>query len=115
MMMNFNELPEFQKEFKQLGKKYRSLPNDLREFRKVVAVIPLGNSKHFNIIAQTETICVLKVRLFCKCLKGSSLRIICAYCERERRIEFMEVYFKGNKPNENSARVRGHLKSLSVK
>lgn len=50
MMMNFDERPEFQKELKQLGKKYKSLPEDLREFCKVVSAEPLGNSKHFHTI-----------------------------------------------------------------
>jgi len=109
--MNFNELPEFQKEFKRLGKKYKSLPDDLQQFRNVVSVIPLGNSKHFNIITQTETFYILKARLFCKYLKGSSLRIVYSYFEQEQRIEFIELYFKGNKENEDRERIKEYLKN----
>jgi len=109
--MNFNELPEFQKDFKRLGKKYKSLPDDLQQFRNVVSVIPLGNSKHFNIITQTETFYILKARLFCKYLKGSSLRIVYSYFEQEQRIEFIELYFKGNKENEDRERIKEYLKN----
>jgi len=108
--MNFNELPEFQKECKSLGKKYKSLADDLEEFRRVVAVVPFGNSKHFNIITQDETSCVLKARLFCRYLKGSSLRVVYAYFEEKQEIEFIEIYCKSNKVNENRDRIKLYLK-----
>lgn len=112
MTMNFDELPEFEKEIKRLGKKYKSLPDDLREFCNVVSVVPLGNSKHFNVITQTELFCVVKARLFCRYLKGTSkLRIIYSYFEQEKRIEFIEVYFKGDKENEDRERIKEYLDS----
>jgi len=109
--MNFNELPEFQKEFKRLGKKYKSLPDDLQEFCNVISVIPLGNSKHFNVITQTEILRILKARLFCRYLKGSSLRIVYSYFEQEGCIEFIELYFKGDKENENRERIKEYLRN----
>lgn len=112
MTMNFEKLPEFQKELKRLGKKYKSLPDDLQEFCDVVSTIPLGNSKHFNVITQTEVLYLVKARLFCKYLKGSSLRIIYAYFEREQRIELIELYFKGDKENENYDRIKEYLKKV---
>ena len=111
--MNFNELPEFQKERKRLGKKYKSLPDDLQEFRRVVSVVPFGNSKHFNIVTKTESIKIVKARFFCRYLKGSSLRVIYAYIEEKKRIEFIEMYFKGSKENEDSGRIKEYLKNLS--
>jgi hypothetical protein len=107
--MNFNELPEFQKECKHLSRKYRSLPSDLQEFRNVVSVIPLGNSKHFNIITRTEILYIIKARLFCRYLKGSSLRVIYAYFEQEQKIEFIEVYYKGDKENNDLDRIKEYL------
>jgi hypothetical protein len=107
--MNYNELPEFQKEFKRLGKKYRSLPEDLLEFQKVVSAVPLGNSKHFNIITRTESLCIIKARLFCRYLNGSSLHIIYAYSELKQQITFIEIYFKGNKQNEDRERIKKYL------
>ena len=111
MTINFNELPEFQKELKQYGKKYKSLPDDLQEFCNVVSAAPLGNSKHFNIITQTETFYILKAHLFCRYLKGSSLRIVYCYFEQEQRIEFIELYFKGDKENEDRERIKEYLKN----
>lgn len=99
--MNFNHLSEFEKELKKLGKKYKSLPEDLQEFRNIVSVNPLGNSKHFNVITQNKFLYIIKARFFCKYLKGSSLRIIYSYYKSEEKIEFTELYFKGNKENEN--------------
>ena len=107
--MNFNEIPEFQKDCKRLGKKYLSLSDDLQEFRNVVTAIPLGNSKHFSIITQTETLYIVKARLFCRYLKGSALCVIYAYFEQRKRIEFIEVYFKGDRENENYDRIKKYL------
>lgn len=109
--MNFNELPEFQKELKRLGKKYKSLPEDLQEFCNVVSIIPFGNSKHFKFIVQNEIFCIIKARLFCRYLKGDSLRIIYSYFEQNQRIEFIELYFKGEKENENRERIKEYLKN----
>ncbi len=109
--MNFNELPEFSKEFKRFSKKYKSLHDDLVEFKRIVSIIPLGNSKHFNIITQTEVLHIVKARLFCKYLKGSSLRIIYSYFEQKQRIEFIELYFKGDKENENRERIKEYLRN----
>ena len=110
MMMKFDELPEFNRECKRLEKKYKSLPGDLQQFQGVVSAIPLGNSKHFNIITRTETLCIIKARLFCRYLKGDSLRIVYTYFEQEQRIEFIEVYCKGNKEREDRGRIEKYLK-----
>ena len=109
--MNFDELPEFQKEFKRYAKKYKSLPDDLQEFCNVVSAVPLGNSKHFNIITQTELLYIIKARLFCRYLKGASLRVIYAYHIAASKIEFIEIYFKGEKENEDRERIKEYLKN----
>ncbi|MBL7156015.1 MAG: hypothetical protein ISS87_00205 [Candidatus Pacebacteria bacterium] len=110
--MNFNELLKFKKEFKQFTKKYKSLNSDLREFKNIISIMPLGNSKHFNIITQTANTKIIKARFFCRYLKGSSLRIIYSYIEEEKRIDFIEIYFKGDKENEDRERIKEYLKSL---
>lgn len=109
MMMNFDELPEFHRERKRLARKYRSLSEDLQELRNVVSVVPLGNSKHFAVIVRNETLHVVQARLFCRYLKGSSLRVIYSYFEQERRIEFIQIYDKGEQKNEDRGRVRAYL------
>ncbi|NMB39766.1 MAG: hypothetical protein GYA00_00035 [Parcubacteria group bacterium] len=113
--MNFKELPEFQKEIKRYSKRYKSLFDDLEQFCDVVSVSPLGNSRHFNIITQNDILFIVKARLFCRYLKGSSLRIIYAYFKEDQQIEFIELYFKGDKENEDRNRIKNYLKSFQDK
>lgn len=112
MPMDFNELPEFAKEFKRLTKKYKSLPDDLEEFKRIITVEPLGNSKHFNVITKNEHCAIVKARLFCRYLKGSSLRIIYAFHCNNLKVDFIEIYFKGDQENENRERIKEYLKSF---
>ena len=112
MTMNFNELPEFAKEFKRMIKKYKSLPDDMEEFKHVLTVEPLGNSKHFTIITNNDRCSVVKARLFCRYLKGSSLRIIYAFHCNNLRVDFIEIYFKGDKENENRERIKAYLNNF---
>ena len=112
MTMNFNELPEFTKKCKQLAKKYKSLSSDLQEFKNVVNAMPLGNSKHFNIITQTKNVKIIKARFFCRYLKGSSLRVIYSYIKEQKKIEFIEMFFKGDKESEDREIIKKYLKSL---
>ncbi len=106
MKMNFNETQEFKRDFKKLFKKFKSLPNDLKEFKKVLNESPLGIGRHFNIITKSESICIIKARFFCQSLKKKDLRIIYAYIEDN--IEFIEIYFKGYKQNEDKNRIRSY-------
>lgn len=56
---------------------------------------------------------IYKARKFaCRSLKGkgcaSGIRVIYAYFETEDRIEFIEIYYKGNKENEDRKRILRH-------
>jgi len=110
MKMNFKNTIEFQKDFKKLFKKFKSLENDLVEFKKILNESPIGIGKHFNLITKSESIYIIKARFFCKNLKKKDLRIIYAYIEN--RIEFIEMYFKGDKENEDRDRIKKYLKKL---
>ena len=107
--MNFNETDEFAKAFKRLSKKYRSLPDDLLEFKKVISELPLGSGKHFVILHSQEEVKILKARLFCRYLRGVSLRIIYAYQEAKTTIDFIELYFKGEQVNETRSLIKDFL------
>jgi len=116
--MNFKYTSEFQKDFKRLSKKFRSLDSDLGEFKKVLEEAPLGIGKHFIVISKTSQLCIVKARFFCQSLKKKDLRIIYAYLENSQiiemvSIEFIELYFKGNKENEDKERIIKYLKQLS--
>jgi hypothetical protein len=108
--MIFDELSEFSKEFKWLLKKYKSLLDDLDEFKKVLSVVPRGNSKHFNVITKTDQYVILKARFFCRYLKGSSFRIIYSFDCQNNKIDFIELYLKSEKENEDHDRIKKYLK-----
>ena len=110
-MANFDELPEFQKELKRLSKKYRTLDDDFEKFKKVLLVAPTGSGSNFVIIHSSLNTKMVKARLACRALRDRSLRIIYVHFERERRIEFIELYFKGDKENEDRARIKEYLKN----
>lgn len=113
MTMKFSEIPEFSKEFRRLSKKYRSLTDDLNEFKKIITYNPLGNGKHFNVITQQEDIVIIKARLFCRYLKGSScLRIIYAHNKQKNLLEFIQIYFKGDQENADENRLKSYLEKL---
>ncbi|MBU2529996.1 MAG: hypothetical protein KKD35_03055, partial [Elusimicrobia bacterium] len=91
---------------------YKSLPEDLKIFKQILTAIPTGNTKHFNPINKNELCIIIKARLFCRYLKGSSLRIIYAFHPQTNETNFIEIYFKGNKTNEDKDRIKTYLKSL---
>lgn len=108
--MNFRITAKFQAELKRLTKKYRSLPEDIEEFERIVSTIPLGNSRHFAILHREENLYIIKARLFCRYLKGSSyLRIVYAYYEKKATIELIELYFKGEREREDQQRIEEYL------
>ena len=118
MPTSFRQTSEFKKDLKKLLKKYRTLPDDLEEFKKVVGLQPLGFGKNFVVLTKQNSCVIIKARLFCRSLKGNSLRVIYAYTENHQQveligIEFIELYFKGDKANEDRDRIRQYLKSHS--
>jgi hypothetical protein len=114
--MNFNSIQEFDKDFKRLLKKYRTLEEDFLIFKKVLNKYPLGNGRHSTILTKKNDLCIIKTRLFCRSLKGSSLRVIYSYRKDKKFIElisidFIELYFKGDKASEDKDRIKNYLKS----
>mgnify|MGYP001577686073 CR=1 FL=1 len=112
MTMRFDETDAFAKQFRRLSRKYRSLPDDLHEFKKVITVLPLGSGKHFAVLHGAERITIVKARLFCRYLKGATLRIIYAYRLEETAIDFIEIYFKGEQERESRNLIRDFLRGV---
>jgi hypothetical protein len=114
--MNFSYLPDFNKEFMKLLKKYLTLEQDLNTFKQFLSTYPKGfPPKIFSISDLGIKTKVFKVKQFrCKYLKGSGsnsgIRIIYAYLEEEKKIEFIEIYFKGNQSNHNKERILKYYK-----
>jgi hypothetical protein len=111
-MKTFNRTDEFNKEFKKLEKKFRSLSEDLKSLEKVLAVSPTGIGKNFTIVHDREGVKVVKARLACKTLKDRSLRVIYAHHDDGLYFMYIEIYAKNQKENEDRDRVQGYLDSL---
>ena len=108
--MDFSELPEFSRELKKLQKKYRSLAKDMESLKPYLVETPEGNeSKHWNCLHRREGIAVFKVRLTCSYLRSDKMRVIYAYQADSKRIEFIELYYKGEKDNEDRGRIKRYL------
>lgn len=109
--MEFSTLTEFDKELKNLIKKYRSLEDDLGEIRTILKVKPNERPPFsFRIDNLGLKTCIIKVKkIACKSLKGrgvnSGLRLIYAYFQAEEKIVFVELYHKNDKENEDRQRI----------
>jgi hypothetical protein len=110
-MSHFNQLPEFEKEFFKLSKKYQSLPEDFKKFERLIETNPAGSGKNFTIIHCSPKYKIVKARLACKNLRDRSMRVIYAYHNNIATFVYMELYFKGNKENEDRERIIKYLKN----
>ena len=110
-MNHFDALAEFEKEFKRLFKKYRTLDDDLEKFKKILITTPTGIGKNFVTVYSSQTVKIVKARMACRALRDRSLRIVYSYFEQEQRVEFIELYFKGEKKNEDRERIKEYLKN----
>lgn len=111
-MNHFNQLPEFQKELSKLKKKYRSLPEDIEKFERLIIKNPLGLGKNFTILHFGESLKIVKARLACRNLRERSVRIIYAYHEDILTFMYIEIYYKGDKDNEDKERVKEYISKL---
>jgi hypothetical protein len=108
----FNKLPQFEKEFLKLSKKYRSLPEDLEKLEKLIALEPTGIGTNFVTVHHSEEVKIIKTRLACRSLRGRSIRIVYAYHQKTFTFVYIEIYFKGDKENEDRRRVDDYIKSM---
>lgn len=108
--MRFDKLSRFQKQCKKLSKKYRSLPDDIALFKKVVTIKPYGTGQHSHHIHQRENFTIIKTRLSCKSLKNDSLRIAYAYHSGQELIRFIEIYYKGDRTVRDRELIQQYLK-----
>ena len=109
--MNFEESAEFSKEFKKLLKKYKTLESDLEVFKRNIGEVDLYGNKNFAILHQGERFLIIKARFSCRYLKSRTLRLIYAYYQKQNLIEFIELYFKGDKESEDKSRIKNYIKN----
>lgn len=109
--MEYVELPEFSRELKRLRKKYRSLSGDLEKLKQTLAKLNIGDGgNHWNCLYRSESVAVYKIRLACQYLRATTLRVIYAHHKEPSRIVFIEIYFKGDKEDEDQKRIKDYLK-----
>jgi len=119
----FNEisrLPEFERDFKKLLKRFKTLQEDLRIFIEkqlnLYHKLGIDNKGIFPIAGLgIEYPRIYKAKKFaCRSLKGkgvqSGIRVIYAYFEDQDRIELIEMYYKGDKEEEDRERIVRHYK-----
>ncbi len=115
MFRRIVRLPEFEKDFKRLLKRYRTLEGDLETFLNAALVDYHKNGIDNGGIVEISGIGfqhpkLYKARKFaCRSLKGkgvhSGIRVIYAYLEDEDKIELIEMYYKGDKESEDRKRI----------
>lgn len=109
----------FKKDLKGLKKRFRTLPDDLETFISTQLKlfhklgIDNGGSKQIPNLDKTDPP-VYKARKFaCRSLKGngakSGIRVIYAYYEEEDRIDFIQIYYKGDQTNHDIERINQYL------
>ena len=125
--MDFEEIIytcTFSKDLKRLQKRFRTLSGDLEVFTKTQLIlfhkIKLDNDgiKRVAELPQ-EYPPVYKAKKFaCRSLKGtganSRISVIYAYLDSEDKIELIEIYYKGDKENENKERLRSYLNKFKT-
>ena len=113
-------LPEFEKDLKKLLKRFSSLESDLENLIKaeigLLHKLKIDNKGVFQLSGlPLQTPKIFKVKKFaCRSLKGkgaqSGLRLIYSFFEEEDKIELIELYYKGDKENEDKERIIGHYR-----
>lgn len=112
------QLDKFKKDLKKLLKRFPSLEEDLNSLVKaqLIAYHKFNVDNHGIFAIDNlgiKTPKIFKVKKFaCKSLKGkgvhSGIRIIYAYFPSEDKIEFIEIYYKGDQENEDKDRIKSH-------
>lgn len=114
-MMEFDQLPEYDKDLKKLLKKYRTLNDDLKVAKQVLEIFPDERAPFsFRIDNLGISTCIIKIKkIACKSLKGrghnSGLRLVYAYFRDEQKVVFIELYHKNVKENEDRQRILKHF------
>ena len=110
-----SRLPEFEKDIKKLLKRFKTLEDDLKIFIKnelnLYHKLKIDNKGIFQVPGlKTEIPKIYKAKKFaCRSLKGkgvqSGIRVIYAHFEEKDKIELIEIYYKGDKENEDRERI----------
>jgi mRNA-degrading endonuclease RelE of RelBE toxin-antitoxin system len=122
MSLHYSNTKEFAKDLKRLLKKYSTLEEDLETAKKnAIELLHIHNidNRSVELIPKycRNEVKLCKIKKFsCKALKGkgcqSGIRVIYAFFPQESKVEFVEIYFKGNKANMDYERAGEYLESF---
>lgn len=119
--IEYRETGSFRKDLKNLLKKFKTLDSDLDVAkRNAIEIFHLKNINNQSVFpiqgSCSGDIQIYKIKKFaCKSLKGrgskSGIRVIYAFHTSISKVEFIEIYFKGNQKNEHHERIKTYLKN----
>jgi hypothetical protein len=115
-------LPDFERDLKALKKRYRSLDEDLESLIRSALYpyhhlgVDSGHIEKMTGVQSSGTTMMFKVvKMACKALNGtgsrSGMRVVYGYEESSDRVVLVEVYYKGDKENEDRERIRVFLRA----
>jgi hypothetical protein len=121
--IRYDSIDEFDKDLKRLLKRFNTLLDDLETAKKnaieLFHIQKINNQSCFpipSICSESITICKLK-KFACKALKGkgvkSGIRVIYAYFIQQEKVVLIEIYYKGDKGNEDRDRIISFLKKIN--
>lgn len=115
-----SRLPEFERDIRRLLKRFKTIEDDLEIFIEkqlfLYHKLKVDNKGIFQITGlPVGNLKVYKAKKFtCKSLKGrgvqSGIRVTYAYDEEKDKIVLIEIYFKGDKANEDKERILEYLR-----
>jgi len=113
-------LPGFEDDIKKLGKKFRTIEDDLAIFIEkqlyLYHKLKIDNRGIFQItgVSVDEPKLYKAKKFACRSLKTkgvqSGIRVIYAYFEDKDSIDLIEIYYKGDKENEDRPRILKYYK-----
>jgi len=119
MAIEYRMLPEFRRDLKKLCRRFPSLPDDLKLAQRAAISLfhdqGIDNQSVFEIPKMPGPFKIFKLKKFaCRSLKGkgnrSGIRVIYAHDPEKHRIHLIEIYFKGDKSQEDKERIRAWVK-----
>lgn len=122
--LNYVTTSAFEKDFKRLLKKYKTLEKDFEIMKRAAIELYHLNGVDNNSVEQIpgfngDTYQTYKVRKFaCMSLsagKNSGLRVIYVYEEDSQKVTFIEMYLKSEQANENRDRLQRFIDELIKK
>ncbi len=119
IMIKYKTIPEFDKDFKALSKRFKTLPDDFETLKRFILETHYEQDIPTTAFLPIEGCCAQeytsnKIKKFaCKSLKGkgsaSGLRVIFVWDKESRAVTFIEIYFKADQENENKKRLKEFL------